>query len=314
MIVGGLVVLLVVAVGGFFMLRPSPAPAPPPPTPTPVVVSTPPPATPEPTPEATQAAAVEPTLAPTPEPVAPVAPTPRPAATPAPRATPTPAPRATPTPRVTPTPARPGATPQVAATAAAPAAPASQAPRLLEEARVAMAAKDFPKATQALNEVLRLEPGNSEAAARKAEVDARMASLGKKFVTGATSVIGGKTAKGPSGFDLGGGGVVKTDFSAQIRCTTTPTAVDAGASFSIRCSILNIGTKSFKIESITVNEVADGAKTAGAGMTPRQDIAPQSDAVILERVGTWSAKSSWSLEVIAKTTKDESFRAVYNWR
>ncbi|HQZ18192.1 MAG TPA: hypothetical protein PLD86_15075 [Vicinamibacteria bacterium] len=311
-IVGGLVVLLVVAVGGFFMLRPSPAPvAPPTPAPTPVVVSTPAP-TPEATPEATQVAEVAPTPEPTPEPPAPVAPTPRVAATPAPRTTPTP--RATPTPRTTPTPARPGAAPTVAPTAVAPAPPVSQAPRLLEEARTAMTAKDLPRAAQLLGEVLKLEPGNSEAATRKAEVDARMAALAKKFVTGVTSVIGGKTAKGPSGFDLGGGGVVKTDFSAQIRCTTTPTSVDAGASYSIRCSILNIGAKAFKIEGITVNEVADGAKTAGAGVTPRGDIAPQADAVIVERVGTWSAKGSWSLEVIAKTTKDESFRAVYSWR
>ena len=202
----------------------------------------------------------------------------------------------------------------MAPTAVAPVAPVSQAPRLLEEARAAMNAKDLPKAAQLLGEVLKLEPGNAEASTRKAEVDSRMASLAKKFVTGATSVIGGKTAKGPSGFDLGGGGVVKTDFSAQIRCTTTPTSVDPGTSFSIRCSILNIGAKAFKIESVTANEVADGAKTAGAGVAPRGDIAPQADAVIVERTGAWSAKGSWSLEVIAKTTKDESFRAVYNWR
>lgn len=314
-IVGGLVVLLLVAVGGFFLLRPGPEPVVPPPTSTPVVVSTPAP-TPEATPEATQAAAAEPaaeaTPEPTPEPAAPVAPTPAPRATPAARATPMS--RATPTPRTPPAPARPGAAPTVATTAVAPAAPVSQAPRLLEEARAAMTAKDLPRAAQLLGEVLRLEPGNAEAATRKAEVDARMVSLGKKFVTGVTSVIGGKTAKGPSGFDLGGGGVVKTDISAQIRCTTTPTSVDAGAAYSIRCSILNIGAKAFRIEGITVNEVADGAKTSGAGVTPRGDIAPQADAVVVERVGAWSAKGSWSLEVIAKTTKDESFRAVYNWR
>ena len=45
-----------------------------------------------------------------------------------------------------------------------------------------------------------------------------------------------------------------------------------------------------------------------------QVVAAKADAVIVERVGTWSAKGSWSLEVIAKTTKDESFRAVYSWR
>jgi hypothetical protein len=196
----------------------------------------------------------------------------------------------------------------------APSAPTSQAPRLLEEARAAVAAKDFPRASQLLDQVLRIEPGNAEATSRKAEIDSRVAIMARKFATGATTVIGGKTAKGPSGFDLGGGGVVKTDFSAQIRCTTTPTAVEPGAPFTIRCSILNIGTKPFKLESISINELTDGAKNAGAGVTPRQDIAPQSDAVIVERVGTWSARAGWSLEVVAKTNKDESFRAVYNWR
>ena len=187
-------------------------------------------------------------------------------------------------------------------------------PRLLEAARAAANARDLPKAQQLLAEARRAEPGNSEATARKAEVDDRVALLGKRFSTGATTVIGGKTAKGPSGFDLGGGGVVKTDFSAQIRCTTTPTSVEPGVQYTVRCSILNIGTKPFRLENVTVNETADGAKTPGAGTTPRGDLAPQSDSVILEKSGTWGAKSSWSLEVITKTTKDESFRAVYNWR
>ena len=211
---------------------------------------------------------------------------------------------------------RPGApAPTVAPTVAAPAAPVSQAPRLLGEARAAVAAKDLARASQLYSEVLRLEPGNAEVTARKAEVDTRVALLNRKLSVGATTVLGGKTSgKGPAGFDLGGGAVARTDFSAQIRCTTTPTNVEPEASYSIRCSILNIGTKPFKIESITANETADGAKNTSAGVTPRQDIAPQSDAVILEKVGSWTAKSQWSLEIVAKSTKDESFRAVYNWR
>jgi len=197
---------------------------------------------------------------------------------------------------------------------AAPAAPVSQAPKLLEEARAAMAARDFPKAQQLVDQVLRLEPGNVEAATRKTEIAARLATINRKFSAGATSVIGGKTAKGPSGFDLGGGGVVKTDFSAQIRCTTTPAIVEEGTFYTVRCAIVNIGTKSFKIESVAANETRDGAKTPGTGTTPRGDLAPQSESVLVEKTGAWSAKSQWSLEIVAKTNKDESFRAVYNWR
>lgn len=139
--------------------------------------------------------------------------------------------------------------------------------------------------------------------------------MARRFSVGATTVIGGKAAKkGPSGFDLGGGAVVQTDFSAQIRCTTTPASLEPGAAYSVRCSILNIGTKAFRLESITANQTTDGAKAAEAGSTPRADIAPQADAVILEKAGTWAAKSQWSIEILAKTTKDESFRAVFNWR
>lgn len=127
-------------------------------------------------------------------------------------------------------------------------------------------------------------------------------------------MIGGKAAKGPSGFDLGGGGAVQTDLAAQIRCTTTPTSVEVGMRHSERCSILNIGTKAFRIESVVVNEAVDGAKSAGAGVAPRTDIAPQSDAVILERVGIWNARTQWSIELVVKTTKGESFRAAYSWR
>jgi hypothetical protein len=82
----------------------------------------------------------------------------------------------------------------------------------------------------------------------------------------------------------------------------------------VRCSIVNIGTKAFKLDSVATNESADGAKVAGTGVFPRQDLPPQSDTVILQKSGTWTAKSQWSMEIVAKTTKEESFRAVHNWR
>ena len=173
---------------------------------------------------------------------------------------------------------------------------------------------DLSKSSQLLDQVLKLQPGNPEATSRKADVDARAAALARKFSVSGTTVIGGKAAKGPTGFDLGGGGAVQRESSAQIRCTTTPASVEPGKAYSVSCSILNIGSKSFKLESVTVNESADGARSAGAGLAPRQDIAPQSSVVILQRSGTWGAKSQWSLDILAKTNKEESFRAIYSWR
>jgi len=309
MIVGGLVALAIVAGGGYWLMRPGPAPAPPPPTPrpTPVAVATPPPATPEPTIEGADMAAVEPTPEAAPPPAIEETPAPAGAATPTPRTAATP--RATPTPA--PTRAAAAPTPPPAPTVAA---PVSQAPRLMEEANAAIAASDLPRASQLLDQVLKIEPGNAAATARKAEVAARLATLGKKFSIGRTTVLGGKTAKGPTGFDLGGGGVVQTEFSAQIRCTTTPAAVEPGANYSITCSILNIGSKPFRIANVAVNETTDAAKSTGAGTAPRGDIAPQSEQTILQKSGSWVAQSQWSIEIVAKSNKDESFRAVYSWR
>jgi hypothetical protein len=265
---------------------------------------------PEATLEPTQIPVVEST--PQPPPLVSTPATPRPRPTPPPRTTPTP--RIAPTPLPTPTVRPPVVPAATAAPPAAPAGPASQVPRLLEEAQAAAMARDFARASQILDQVLKIEPSNATAAARKTDVEARRTSLARKFSVGSTAVIGGKAAKGPTGFDLGGGAVVQTDLAAQIRCTTTPTSVELGMRHSVRCSILNIGAKAFRIESVAVTETLDGAKSTGAGAAPRADIAPQSDAVILERGGAWSATAQWSLEVVAKTTKGESFRASYSWR
>lgn len=209
-------------------------------------------------------------------------------------------------------PAGPG--PAAGAAPAGPAAPPSQVPRLLEEARAAMAARDLAKAGQLLDQAQRLEPGNTEVTARRAEVEGRLAILGRRFSPGATNVTGAKQTKGPSGFDLGGGGAVKTDFAAQIRCGVTPASVEPGLPYNVRCSIVNVGQKSFRLESVSVSESADGARATFSGTPPPRDIAPQGEAMIVDRNGTWSAKSQWSLEVNAKTTKAEGFVVAHSWR
>ena len=309
MIVGGLVAVLLLAAGGaYFLSSGSPAPAPQKPTPAPtaVAVATPPPAVPEPTLEATPEAPVatpEPAALATPAQAAAGAPTPRPTA--APRTTPTPAPsRST------------AATPAASAPTPAPAAAVvNPAPKLVEEARAAVAAKDLARAGQLFDQALKADPGNSAATAGKAEVTARLAVLGRKFSMGATNTLGGKAAKGPTGFDLGGGGAVKADISGQIRCTMAPASVEPGTRYTLQCSLLNIGAKGFKVEGVTGTENVDNTpRGAAAGSVPKQEVAPRAEAVIFETSGSWTANTSWRFEILVKTNKDESFRAAYNWR
>lgn len=194
------------------------------------------------------------------------------------------------------------------------AAPVSPSARFLQDATAALATGDLVKAAQLLDQAARLEPGNAEIGARKAEIDARLAILARRFSPGATTTLGGRSTKGPSGFDLGGGTATRTDYAAQIRCGVTPASVEPGLPYTARCSIVNIGQKAFRLESITATEAADGARSAFAGTAPPRDLAPQGEAMILEKTGTWSARSQWSLEVVAKTNREESFKVAHTWR
>lgn len=179
-----------------------------------------------------------------------------------------------------------------------PAAPVTAA-SLLQDAASAAAAGDVAKAGQLLNQAAQLEPGNAEVAARKAEIDARLAILARMFTPGTTTVSG---AKG------------KTELVAQIRCGVTPASVEPGQAYTVRCSIVNVGQKPFRLESVNATEIADGVRLAFAGTTPPQDLAPQGEAMVLEKAGTWSARTQWSLDLTAKTSKAESFVVNHSWR
>lgn len=192
------------------------------------------------------------------------------------------------------------------ATALPPAAPPT-ATGLLQEAATVLAAGDVAKAGQLLSQAAQLDPANAEVAARKAEIDARLVILARMFSPGATTLVGARPARGANP-------AAKADLSAQIRCGVTPASIEPGMPYTVRCSIVNVGQKPFRIESVGATEVADGVRLGFAGTTPPQDLPPQGEAMVLEKAGTWSARTEWSLDLTAKTTKAESFVVSHSWR
>lgn len=189
---------------------------------------------------------------------------------------------------------------------AAPAAPPTVA-SLLDEAAAAAATGEVAKAGQLLAQAAQMEPANADVAARRAEIDARLAILAKMFSPGPTTFVAGRTTRviDPA---------AKTDLAAQIRCGVTPASIEPGVAYTVRCSIVNIGQKPFRLESVTATETADGARSEISGTAPPQDLAPQGEAMILEKAGAWAAKSQWSLDVTAKTGRAESFVVNHSWR
>lgn len=178
-----------------------------------------------------------------------------------------------------------------------------------------MGAKDWPRAQRAVDEVLRLEPANAEAATRKAEIAARVAARAKAFSTGATQVQGARPAgRGPAGFDVGGATVAQSDYMGQIQCATAPARVEEGDQYSVQCTLLNTGKRSFKIESIQAIEIADGARRTIPLQAPRGDLGPQERLPIAQHAAAWTAQREYRLEITVRTDKNTSFSATVNWR
>jgi hypothetical protein len=193
------------------------------------------------------------------------------------------------------------------ATALPPAAPPT-ATGLLQEAATVLAAGDVAKAGQLLSQAAQLDPANAEVAARKAEIDARLVILARMFSPGATTLVGARPARGADP-------AAKADLAAQIRCGVTPASVEPGVPYTVRCSIVNVGQKPFRIESVGGAEVCrrraprirGHRAAAGAGAPGGGDGAREGGRL----VGA-VASGLWTLT--AKTTKAESFVVSHSWR
>jgi len=220
------------------------------------------------------------------------------------------------------------ATPTAKATAAPP--PTTVSPAVVQAQQAAAQAaghvsrgdalatgRDYAGAVAAYDEALKLEPANAKAAEGKALALAAAAALKKSFVAGRTSVQSGKAAKGGlSGFDSEDVSVAKApDYSGRIDFEASPRNVKAGDSYTILAYLTNDGKKGFKIQGITVNTVANGARNA-VPVSPRdRDLEPQQRVLLAELPGTWQADTkTWSVEVSVTSNRNDTFKNSLTWK
>jgi hypothetical protein len=307
----GLAVVAVVG-GGLFAawrflpaLRPSPG-----------VVQTPSPATKIPNttlppPPPTTVAAVEPTPRPSvEEAVTIVKPTPPPTlATPAP-----------PTPSASPK--KTGPTPGPAATATPPSADtlraqqtAGQLAALKAQADSALAARQYDAAVAALDEVLRLDPGNAKAVGDRANAIALRDGARKKFVPGRTAVKTEKAQDGLAGFD--GAAVQKApDFLGRIEFEMSPASgIRPGDNYSLKFYLVNDGKKAIRVGAINVTTTVNGTGSGAPVASKVRDVEPQQRALLGEVSGSWlDGTTAWSTEVLVTANKGDSLKNQISWR
>jgi hypothetical protein len=221
---------------------------------------------------------------------------------------------------------RPASPPPAAKGATAPPPPTTLSPEvaraqqvasLLGRAEAAAAAWDYAGASAAFDEVLRLEPSNARATEGRAQAQAALVSLRKGFVAGRTTITGGKSAKGGlSGFDSEDVSVAKAvDYSGRIEFEASPRSVKPGDTYNVQVYLTNDGKKGFKIGNVTVTTAVNGARSNTPASLRERDLEPGQRVLLSEVPGTWQASTtSWSLEVVVTSSRNDTFRSQLTWR
>jgi hypothetical protein len=215
-----------------------------------------------------------------------------------------------------------GPTPRPAATATPPTAEAlraqqtaAQVASLQAQADSALGARQYDAAIGALDEVLKLDPGNAKAAGDRANAITLRDAARKKFVAGRTVVKTEKAQDGLAGFD--GAAVQKApDFLGRIEFEMSPTSgIRPGDNYNLKFYLVNEGKKAIRVGGLSVNTTVNGTGSGAPVASKVRDVEPQQRALLGEVSGSWKdGTTSWSTEVLVTANKGDSLKNQISWR
>jgi serine/threonine protein kinase len=151
-------------------------------------------------------------------------------------------------------------------------------------------------------------------AATAPETAAAAASI-RRFAAG-TTVIATRRARGAlQGFDTAD---VKQqrmpDFVGRIEFETVPVSPAAGQDFSVRVHLINEGKKALRLKAVSLVTTVNGTKTPASSPPLVREVAPTQRAMVAELRGVWGSDvSSWSLEAVVTSDRDETGTSRLSW-
>ncbi len=129
------------------------------------------------------------------------------------------------------------------------------------------------------------------------------------FVTDAT-VVETDTAGGPRGFDSRDVSSLRTpQFTGRIHFEVAPPSVRPGDPFVVQVLMLNESRRAQHLRALSLTTVENGQRAPVPARLLRADLPPQQSTLVAEYSGVWKPASSWALEVVATSDRDETISA-----
>jgi serine/threonine-protein kinase len=203
----------------------------------------------------------------------------------------------------------------------------------LNQAAAALQGKQYEAAIAAYDRVLALDPANAAAqtgrqAAIGAKSMAEAAASGPRAGGAVRSFVPGKTeAKGAEqgglvGFEDSAGVTVKkgtqaAELPGQIVFDASPAAPRPGERYRVSVFLSNEGQQAIQLASMTVATVLDGRRQSGPVPLTVTTVAPGQRTPVYSTPGeqVWKETTqSWTMEIVLKTAKGETYRNTLSWK
>jgi hypothetical protein len=208
---------------------------------------------------------------------------------------------------------------------------AAQVSAALNTATTALQNKQYEAAIAAYEQALALDPTNAAAtqgrqAAIGAKAIADAAASGPRPGGGKTFVAGRTEAKGTEqgalvGFEDSAGVTVKQGTAAaelpgKILFEASPLSPKAGEPFKVGVFLVNEGQQAIPLTSMTVATVLDGKRQSGPVPLSVTTVAPGQRAPVFQTPAqVWKdGTQSWTMEIVLRTTKGETYRNTLAWK
>jgi serine/threonine-protein kinase len=206
---------------------------------------------------------------------------------------------------------------------------AQQVADLVTKADSAVQQGNYDGAIALYEQALQLDPTNGRAGLGKTQAIGLKASLavprgpaGKTFVPGKTTATSTETRAGnvPDGFEDTAGvkvqkGTTAADLPGKIHFEATPAQVKPGDPYTIKIFLLNEGAAPIAIKEVLVTTKVNGRGSTGPVPSLVKDVAPQQRALLINAPDTWKEDTNtWTMEVIVRTTRGETYKNTLTWK